>query len=75
MLQVKAIGTPEAEQVRFHSPGVYVGQFKDGKLCGQGVVVMRGTGYFGTFSDNMFKRDTVDKSAQNVPAGAQLPDD
>lgn len=57
MLQVKAIGTPETAQVRLPSPGVYVGQFKDGKLCGQGVVVMKGAGYFGTFSDNMFKRD------------------
>jgi len=36
-------------------PGVYVGQFNDGKLSGQGAVVMSGAGYFGTFRDNTFK--------------------
>ncbi len=62
MLQVKAVGTPEAAQVRFASPGVYVGHFKDGKLGGQGVVVMNGAGYFGTFSDNMLKPARIDGS-------------
>jgi len=62
MLQVKAIGTPEAAQVRLPSPGVYVGQFKDGKLSGRGVVVMKGAGYFGTFSDNLLKSAGVDGS-------------
>jgi hypothetical protein len=65
MLEVNAVGSPEATQVRLPLPGVYVGQFKDGKLSGQGAVVMSGAGYFGTFSDNTFKeqcsrRDTHD---------------
>ncbi|MGH2443697.1 MAG: hypothetical protein ACRDFX_11130, partial [Chloroflexota bacterium] len=62
MLQVNAVGGPEATQVRLPLPGVYVGQFKDGNLSGQGVVVMNGAGYFGTFSDNMLKPARVDKS-------------
>lgn len=73
MLQVKAVGTPEAAQVRLPSPGVYVGQFKDGRLCGRGVVVMKGAGYFGTFSDNMFKREI--NRLRTVPARAQSPND
>jgi hypothetical protein len=65
MLEVNAAGSPEATQVRLPLRGVYVGQFKDGKLSGQGAVVMSGAGYFGTFSDNTFKeqysrRDTHD---------------
>jgi hypothetical protein len=55
MLEVNAVGSPEATQVRLPLPGVYVGQFKDGKLSGQGAVVMSAAGYFGTFSDNTFK--------------------
>lgn len=62
MLEVSAVGSPEATQVRLPLPGVYVGQFKDGKLNGQGAVVMSGAGYFGTFSDNMFKPNTIEKS-------------
>lgn len=57
MLQVNAVGHPEATQVRLPVPGVYVGHFKDGKLSGQGAVVMPGAGYFGTFSDNTFNAD------------------
>jgi hypothetical protein len=57
MLQVEAVGSPDATQVRLPARGVYVGQFKDGKLSGQGAVVMSGDGYFGTFSDNTFKPD------------------
>jgi hypothetical protein len=49
-------------QVRLPSPGAYVGPIKDGKLNGQGAVVMSGAGYFGTFSDDTFKPDTVEKS-------------
>jgi hypothetical protein len=52
MLQVNALGTPEAAQVRLPLPGVYVGQFKKGKLSGKGAVVMSGDGYFGKFKDN-----------------------
>ena len=62
MLQVRAVGTPEATQVRLPLTGVYVGQFEDGKLSGQGAVVMSGDGYFGTFSDNTFKPDRADSS-------------
>ncbi len=61
-LQVDAVGSPEDMQIRFPLPGVYVGQFKDGKPGGQGAVIMRGAGYFGTFSDDTFKPGTVDKS-------------
>ena len=38
MLQVEALGSPDATQVRLPALGVYVGQFKDGKLSGQGAV-------------------------------------
>lgn len=62
MLQVRSVGTPEAAQVRLPLPGVYVGQFKNGTLSGEGAVVMNGAGYFGTFSDNMFKQAWVDRS-------------
>lgn len=62
MLEVNAVGGPEATQVRLPLPGVYVGQFKDGKLSGQGAVVMSGAGYFGTFSDNTFKPNALEKS-------------
>jgi hypothetical protein len=57
MLQVNAVGRPEATQVRLPVPGVYIGQFKDGKLSGHGAVVMPDAGYFGTFSENTFKPD------------------
>jgi len=62
MLQVEATGSPDATQVRLPASGVYVGQFKSGKLSGQGVVVMSGDGYFGTFSDNTFKPDRADRT-------------
>jgi hypothetical protein len=62
MLQINALGTPEAAQVRLPLPGVYVGQFKDGKLSGKGAVVMSGDGYFGKFSNNEFKPGRAEKS-------------
>jgi hypothetical protein len=62
MLQVNAVGSPEATQVRLPLPGVYVGQFKGGEFSGQGAVVMSGAGYFGTFSNNTFELGTVEKS-------------
>jgi hypothetical protein len=73
MLQVEAVGSPDATQVRLPARGVYVGQFKDGKPSGQGAVVMSGDGYFGTFSDNTFKPDGAASSGsltQIIPAGA-----
>lgn len=54
-LEINAVGSPVDEQVTLPSPGVYVGQFKEGKFNGQGVVVMSGDGYFGSFSDNAFE--------------------
>lgn len=69
MLQVSAEGSPEAAQVRLPVPGIYVGQFMDGKLSGQGAVVMPGAGYFGTFSDNMFKPDGAASSGRDVEGG------
>ncbi len=71
MLRVNAVGSPEATQVRLPVPGVYVGQFKDGKLSGHGAVVMPDSGYFGTFSENTFKPDGASGSgslAQITPA-------
>lgn len=62
MLQVNALGSPKDTEVKLPFRGVYVGHFKDGKLSGQGAVVMSGAGYFGTFSDNTFKLGPVDKS-------------
>jgi hypothetical protein len=41
-LEVNAIGTSDSTQVRLPVPGVYVGEFRDGKLSGQGAVVMSG---------------------------------
>jgi hypothetical protein len=73
MLQVEAVGSPDATQARLPARGVYVGQFKDGKLSGQGAVVMSGDGYFGTFSDNTFKPDgaaSPGSLTQITPAGA-----
>ena len=65
MLQVNAIGSSDSTQVRLPVPGVYVGEFKGGKLSGQGAVLMSGAGYLGTFRDNTFneqssRRDTHD---------------
>ena len=60
MLQVNAVGSPEPTQVKLPLPGVYVGQFKDGKLSGQGAVIMSRAGYFGTFSGNTFEPGTLD---------------
>lgn len=62
MLQVTALGTPEAAEVRLPLPGIYVGQFKDGKLSGKGAVVMSGDGYFGRFRENTLKLSAADKS-------------
>jgi hypothetical protein len=58
VLQVNAVGSPEDTQIRRPLPGVYVGQFKDGKFTRHGAVVMPGAGYSGTFSDNTFKPGT-----------------
>lgn len=66
MLEVKAIGKSDRTQVRLPAPGIYVGQFKDGKLSGHGEVVMSGAGYFGTFSDNMFKPNKVESSGSRL---------
>ena len=52
-LEINAVGSPADEQVTLPSPGVYVGQFREGKFNGQGAVVMSGDGYFGRFRDNM----------------------
>jgi hypothetical protein len=62
MLQVEAVDSLDVTQVRLPARGVYAGQFKDGKLSGQGAVVMSGEGYFGTFSDNTFKPDKADST-------------
>ena len=71
LLQVRAIGSSDPAEVRLPMPGIYVGQFKDGKLSGQGAVVMPHAGYFGTFSDNMFAAraalgDGLNQSHQNL---------
>jgi len=55
MLQIDAIGSSDATQVRLPVPGIYVGQFKSGKLSGQGAVSMVDAGYLGTFRDNAFE--------------------
>lgn len=66
MLQVEAVGSPDATQVRLPARGIYVGQFKDGKLSGQGAVVMAREGYFGRFSGNAFRPHRGD-STQPLP--------
>lgn len=62
MLQVKAIGNADAAHFKLPMPGIYVGQFKRGKLSGQGAVVMPNDGYFGTFGNNTFKLGAVARS-------------
>ena len=66
MLEVNAVGRPDSTPIRLPLPGVYVGQFKDGKLSGQGAVIMLSAGYFGTFTDNVFKPNTVEKSGSRL---------
>jgi hypothetical protein len=61
VLQVNAVGSPEAAQVRLPLPGIYVGHFKKGKLSGEGAVVMSGDGYFGKFRDNRFRQGMAEK--------------
>ncbi len=70
MLQVKAIGSSDAAQVRLPVLGIYVGHFKDGKLSGQGAIVMPGSGYFGTFSGNRFKTKTGAFAQKRGDSGA-----
>jgi len=53
-LQVDASGSSDSAQVRLPKPGMYVGEFKRGKLSGKGAVCMTDAGYFGTFRDNTF---------------------
>ncbi len=72
MLEVNAVGSPDATQVRLPLPGVYVGQFKAGNLSGQGSVVMSGAGYFGTFSDNTFKLNPPVLTAEHARQGSSL---
>lgn len=66
MLQIKAIGNSDETQVRLPMPGLYVGHFKDGKLSGHGEIVMPGAGYFGTFSDNIFKPSKAEGSGSRL---------
>jgi hypothetical protein len=58
MLRVEAVGNSDATQIRLPMPGIYVGQFKDGKLSGQGAVLMSAAGYFGEFGNNAFNPAT-----------------
>jgi hypothetical protein len=74
LLQVEAIGSSDATQVRLPMPGIYVGQFKDGKLSGQGAVVISDAGYFGTFSDNTFKMRTHKSALKGRYPGAVTGD-
>lgn len=74
MLQVKAIGSSDATHVRLPAPGIYVGHFKDGKLSGQGAVVMPGAGYFGTFSDNSLKTKAGALAQKRGASGAATGD-
>lgn len=55
MPRIKAIGNCDAARVGLPTAGIYVGHFKDGKLSGQGAIVLPEAGYFGGFSDNVFK--------------------
>jgi hypothetical protein len=72
LLRVRAMGVSDATQVRLPMPGIYVGQFKDGKLSGRGAVVMSDAGYCGAFSDNTFKRG---KSARKGHRSGTVTDD
>jgi hypothetical protein len=65
MLQIDAMGSSDPTQARLPEPGVYVGEFKGGKLSGQGAVVMSGAGYFGMFSDNTFKEQYIPRDTHD----------
>jgi hypothetical protein len=61
VLQVNTVGNSENAQMNLRPPGVYVGQFKGGQFSGQGVVVVTGAGYFGTFSGDTFTPGTTNQ--------------
>lgn len=54
LLQINEKGVSDASGVRAPQQGFYVGQFKNGKLNGHGMVALQdGSGYSGTFTDNV----------------------
>src|SRR6185437_15968057 len=52
VLQVRAAGSPDDSQVSLPSPGVYVGEFKDGQFSGHGAVILSGA----TYADRLPRR-------------------
>jgi hypothetical protein len=55
MLEIHETGISSEANIRTPAPGVYVGEFKDDRLNGQGMVFMpSGGGFFGVFRNNIF---------------------
>ena len=54
MLEIHATGIPDERDIRTSVPGVYVGEFKEDRLSGRGMIFIPGGGYYGHFKDNLF---------------------
>lgn len=54
LIQIRATGAPDANDIRTPVPGIYVGEFNGGRLNGHGVIMMPGAGFYGLFAENMF---------------------
>lgn len=55
MLVIMPMGTSDAQSIRMPvTPAIYVGEFKGDRLNGKGMVSMRGAGFYGTFTNNLF---------------------
>ncbi len=54
MIRIEATGAADAHDIRTPVPGVYVGEFRGDQLNGHGVIMMPGSGFFGTFTANLF---------------------
>jgi hypothetical protein len=53
MIDIRATGSPDGTSIRTPVPGVYVGEFRDDRLNGRGMIFMPGAGFYGTFVDNV----------------------
>lgn len=53
MLEIRATGVPDSRNIRTPAPGIYVGNFKGGRLNGRGMIFIPGAGFYGTFKDNL----------------------
>lgn len=52
MIEIRVTGIPDDSSIRTPVPGVYVGEFRDDRLNGRGMIFMPGAGFYGTFTNN-----------------------